>query len=242
MAKPKELIESVRIAYLSWQHVCAIIGAATNLRDKLLARLLSRTGCRISEVLAISVSDIDLALGTLTISHLKRRIKLKCPKCSSRLSGNHIFCPGCGQKVSKAIREQLELHRRRVIPIDAETIKLLQEYINRGGPVNRGGRMLLFGINRHRAYQIINELAGRAGIPELINPETGRVHHVGPHSFRVAFTVRWIQADDSPESLKALQEHLGHQSFATTMKYRKIGFEERRQYYDKIQWDKADGS
>ena len=238
----QQQIDAGKIAYLSWEHICAIIEAATNMRDKLLMWLLSRAGCRISEALAIFIDDINLVLGTITIVHLKRRLKLACPKCKARLSATHTFCPGCGGKVGRAIKEKLEQHRRRVIPIDQETLELLREYIKRGGPVNRNGRLLLFGINRHRAYQIISKCAEIAGIPKLINPETGKVHNVGPHSFRVAFTVRWIQSDDSPESLRALQEHLGHQSFATTMRYRKIGFEERRTYYDKIQWRKPDGS
>ena len=40
---------------------------ATNLRDRLLIRLLRRLGCRISEALGLRVEDIDFDQGTVTI-------------------------------------------------------------------------------------------------------------------------------------------------------------------------------
>jgi len=229
------------LVYLTFEHIDAIIEAAINLRDRLLMWLLSRTGCRVSEALDIAVENIDLALGIIVIKHLKQRIKLTCPKCNVRIGQNNKFCPGCGNKISDATKIKLEQRHRRILPVDPETLSLLNEYIQRGGPVNRNGRLLLFDINRHRVWQIITECAQKANLPRLINPDTGKIHKVGPHSFRVAFTIRWIQADDSPESLKALQEHLGHQSFTTTMRYRKMGFEERRKYYDKIKWENDNG-
>ena len=53
--------------------------ADTCLRDRLLIRLLFRLGCRVSEVLAIKVSDINFTDGTVTVLHLKMRIRLLCP-------------------------------------------------------------------------------------------------------------------------------------------------------------------
>jgi hypothetical protein len=44
--------------------------------------------------------------------------------------------------------------------------------------VIQGGKRLIFGINRHRAWQIIKECAEKAGLPKLVNPETGRVHNL----------------------------------------------------------------
>jgi integrase/recombinase XerD len=44
---------------------------ATNLRDRLLIRLLSHLGCRVSKALALTVQDIDLDRGRVTIEHLK---------------------------------------------------------------------------------------------------------------------------------------------------------------------------
>jgi len=88
----------------------------------------------------------------------------------------------------KLLKEQ-EHRRQRVLPIDNQTLGMLREYIERGGPVDKGGRKLIFGINRHRAWQIVRDCAEKAGLPKLINPETGRVHNVGPHKLRDAFSI-----------------------------------------------------
>lgn len=78
-------------AYLEIHEVEQLESAAKYLRDKLLIMLLFRLGCRISEVLALKVSDIDFAQGTVTIEHLKSRVKLSCPQCGTRLGKSHIF-------------------------------------------------------------------------------------------------------------------------------------------------------
>jgi integrase/recombinase XerD len=131
-----------------------------------------------------------------------------------------------------------EEHRRqRVLPIDKVTLELLKEYVERGGPVVKDGKRFLFGINRHRAWQVITECAERAGLPKLVNPETGRAHNVSPHKLRDAFAVNAVKQDDSGDGLRLLQEHLGHQSFNTTAKYRKVAGEELREWYNKL-WPK----
>lgn len=86
-------------AYLEIEATQQLEDAATNLRDRLLIRILRRLGCRVSEALALEVKDIDFKQGTVTIEHLKSRIKLTCPKCGARLGKIHSFCPKCGAKV-----------------------------------------------------------------------------------------------------------------------------------------------
>ena len=77
--------------------------AATNLRDRLLIRLLFHLGCRVSEALALAVEDIDFTRGTVTIIHLKRRLKLSCANCGARLGMSHSFCPKCGVRINEVI-------------------------------------------------------------------------------------------------------------------------------------------
>jgi integrase/recombinase XerD len=221
-------------AYLEPQEVEQLEQAAEYLRDKLLVRLLFRLGCRISEALGVGVSDIDLVQGVVTIEHLKTRIKLSCPHCQARLGRSHSFCPRCGAQVEEAVAQERDHRRMRTLPIDSETLAMLGDYVKRGGPVSCNGRQLLFGINRHRAWQIVKECADRAGLPRLINPETGRVHTVSPHRLRDAFAVNAVRKDDSGDGLRLLQEHLGHQSITTTMKYRKIAGEEHREWYQQL--------
>jgi integrase/recombinase XerD len=224
-------------AYLDIEETMQLDEAAQYWRDRLLIRLLARLGCRISEVLGIAVSDIDFAQGTVKIQHLKTRINMACPHCGARLGKSHSFCPKCGATVKDALVREQEHRRIRTLPLDTDTLEMLKDYIKRGGPIQRGEKRLLFGINRHRAWQIVKECAQRAGLPKLINPETGRLHNVSPHRLRDAFAVHAVKLDDSGDGLRMLQEHLGHASFNTTAKYRKVAGEELKNWYDKL-WSK----
>ncbi|AMU85980.1 tyrosine-type recombinase/integrase [Dehalococcoides mccartyi] len=221
-------------AYLEPDEVERLERAAEFLRDKLLIRLLWRLGCRVSEVLGITVNNIDFKHGTITIEHLKARIKLSCPKCGASLGKLHNFCPVCGLKVEKAVAQEKEHHRYRSLPVDKDTLDLLKEYIKRGGAVSRNGKRIVFSLTRHRAWQIIRECADKAGLPQLVNAESGKEHGVSPHKLRDAFAVHAVKLDDSGDGLRLLQEHLGHQSIVTTMKYRKVSGEEQKEWYDKL--------
>jgi len=212
--------------------------AATCVRDRLLIRLLFRLGCRISEALALTVQDIDFQQGTVTIQHLKARLKLACPHCNARLGKGHAFCPKCGARVEKALTQEQQHRRVRTLPIDGDTLDMLRDYIRRGGPNSRGGKMLIFGINRHRAWQVLRECAERVGLGELVNPETGKVHGVSPHRLRDSFAIHAMKLDDSGDGLRLLQEHLGHASFDTTARYRKVAGEEHREWYERL-WGKG---
>lgn len=88
-------------AYLELDEVARLEKSTTNLRDRLLIRLLFHLGCRVSEALAIGVEDIDLTSGTVTIQHLKTRMKLSCHHCDARLGRNHTYCPKCGARVEE---------------------------------------------------------------------------------------------------------------------------------------------
>jgi len=223
--------------YLEPEEISLLENEATNLRDRLLIHLLFRLGCRVSEALALTAEDVDFAQGAVTIEHLKARTRLSCPQCGTRLGRTHTFCPKCGIKVRQALFQEQQHRRVRTLPLDSETLEMLRDYIRRGGPVSRKGNMLIFGINRHRAWQVIRDCANKAGLGKLVNPETGRIHNVSPHRLRDAFAVHAIKLDDSGDGLRLLQEHLGHTSFDTTARYRKIAGEEHRQWYEKL-WRK----
>ena len=219
-------------AYLEIQEIEQLEQAAEYLRDKLLIRLLFHLGCRVSEALGIKTSDIDFKQGLVTIQHLKQRIKLTCPECNARLGKGHKFCPVCGEKVEKAIADEKEHRKFRTLPLDEDTLKMLKEYIGRGGANSKS--KLIFGLTRHRVWQIIRDCAERAQLPRLVNSETGKEHNVSPHRLRDAFAVHAVKLDDSGDGIRLLQEHLGHQSIVTTMRYRKVSGEEQREWYEKL--------
>ena len=229
-------------AYLEPDEVAMMEKVASNLRDKLLIRTLFHLGCRVTEALGLTVEDMDFSRVLLTIKHLKKRLKLSCSNCGARLGSAHLFCPKCGGKIEKSKAEEQQHRRQRVLPIDRDTLKILKEYIERGGPVVRNGKNLIFGVNRHRAWQIIKQCAEKAGLPKLVNPETGKVHNVSPHKLRDAFAVHAVKLNDSGDGLRLLQEHLGHASFNTTAKYRKVSGKEHQEWYQKLwQGDRKSG-
>ena len=78
-------------AYLDFEELHRLGEAATNFRDRLLIRLLSHTGCRISEAVALTVQDVDLEQGTITIQHLKARLNLTSCNCNTKLGRGHIL-------------------------------------------------------------------------------------------------------------------------------------------------------
>lgn len=233
--------ESGTKAYLEPDDIARLEKCATNVRDRLLIRLLFHLGCRVSEALGIAVGDIDLAKGLITIQHLKARLQLSCPSCHAQLGRSHSYCPKCGAKVQDAVAREKEHRRVRTLPIDPITLAMLRDYVSREGPVSKNRKQLVFGINRHRAWQVVRDCAERAGLAELVNPETGRTHGVSPHRLRDAFAVYAVKRDDSGDGLRLLQEQLGHTSFNTTARYRKVAGEELWEWYQKLWQENRNG-
>lgn len=226
--------------YLDPEEINDLEATGTNMRDRLLIRLLFHLGCRVSEVISITVDDINVDTGMITIQHLKTRLRLSCPACSTRLGRNHSFCPGCGLRMEKAIGEAKEHRKVRTLPLHKDSLQMLEDYIKRGGPVKKNNKLFIFGINRHRAWQIVRDCANRAGLPKLVNPESGKLRGVSPHRLRDSLATHAVKLDDSGDGLRLLQEHLGHASFNTTAKYRKVAGEEHKAWYEKL-WLKGEG-
>jgi integrase/recombinase XerD len=221
-------------AYLEPEDIERLENAAEFLRDKLLIRLLFHSGCRVSEALGLSIEDVDFSQGAVTIEHLKMRIKLSCPECDTRLGKAHKYCPVCGLKVEQAVSQEKEHRRYRKLPLDKETLALLRDFIRQGGISDKQGRKLIFGLSRHRAWQIVRDCAIKARLPRLVISESGKAHNVSPHRLRDAFAVHAVKLNDSGDGLRLLQEHMGHKNITTTMKYRKVSGEEQKEWYAKL--------
>jgi integrase/recombinase XerD len=198
-----------------------LVDAATNPRDKAFISTLEKTGLRISEVNQLEESDIDFWRGTLTIVHLKERVKLKCPNCGEVLGKRHVFCPGCGNKVDQAIREKVEQRRQRMIPVDRDTLRLLDEYLKWRLKFPYRGPMV-FPFTRQRGWQLVERIGRRAGIAGL-----------HPHSLRHLLATTWV---GKGLDVKKLQILLGHASIATTMEYVDSNFDQLKSEYEKL-WE-----
>jgi integrase/recombinase XerD len=205
--------------YMERKQVEKTIAAATNPRDKAFIAVLARTGIRISEAIQLKTNDIDFERGMLTIIHLKERLKLKCPSCGETLGKRHLFCPGCGNRVDKGLREKVEQRRQRVIPVDRETLRLLDEYVKWRRQFPYRGP-LVFPFTRQRGWQLVERVGRRAGIEGL-----------HPHSLRHLLATTWVAKG---LDVKKLQLLLGHASIATTMEYVDSSFEQLRSEYEKL--------
>lgn len=205
------------------------------LRDRLLIRLLFCLALRVSEALAIGVEDdLDLDASQVKVIRQKERLRLFCSFCGERMARRHRYCPGCGREVPEPVKRIQEAHRQRVLPLDPETVQLLREFIAKGGPVRKDGRLLLFGITPSRAFQVVQDAARRAGLGRLVNSESGKEHNVSPHRLRDAFAVHATAVDDSGRGMRLLQEFLGHSSFNTTARYIKLSGKQQKKWLEKL--------
>ena len=216
-----------QVTSIRLEEVERLIAVASNPRDRAFIALLARTGCRISEVIELKTSEIDFKREMLTIVHLKERTKLKCPHCGESLGKKHLFCPGCGNKVGEALREKIQKHRQRTIPIDSATLRLLDEYLQWRRQFPYRGP-LVFPFTRQRGWQLVEKLGRRVGIKGL-----------HPHSLRHLLATTWV---GKGLDVKKLQVLLGHASIATTMEYVDSNFEQLRSEYEKLWKSKEDGT
>lgn len=206
---------------LELEQVEKLITVVTNLRDKAFIALLARTGIRISEAIELKTSDINFQRGILTIVHLKEKSRLRCPHCGESLGKRHLFCPSCGNKVDKAIREKVEQRQQRMIPVDRNTLQLIDEYLQWRCKFPYRGP-LVFPFSRQRGWQLVEKLGRRAGIK--------RLH---PHSLRHLLATTWV---NKGLDIKKLQLLLGHASVSTTLGYVDRSLEQLRAEYEKL-WE-----
>jgi len=219
------MAQAIPTKHLESHQIEMLINSATNPRDKAFIALLARTGVRISEAIEVKISDIDSERGVLTIVHLKEKSRLKCPHCGESLGKRHLFCPSCGSKVDRAIREKVEQRRQRMIPVDHNTLRMIDEYLQWRREFPYRGP-LLFPFTRQRGWQLVEKLGRRAGIKGL-----------HPHSLRHLLATTWV---GKGLDVKRLQVLLGHASIATTMEYVDANFEQLRSEYEKLWGTKED--
>lgn len=92
--------------YLSLKEIDSIIALIPYTRDKLILRILSRTGIRVSELLQIKVEDVDFEDEVISIVHLKKRVEdgsvnyrlIAIDPETLEFIGNYIKAMGLGPK------------------------------------------------------------------------------------------------------------------------------------------------
>ena len=205
--------------YLTSKEIQQMIDQALYLRNKVILSFYSDTGARCSELLKLKMENLDLENQVVVIPHLKRGIKKKCPGCGRSAGRNTKFCSKCGNDLALISAEGIE-ERSRLINIGPETTEFLKQYVEGLKPTDN-----IINLSRQQVYNIVRAAAFSIGIKgrAILNPETGKKHFVHPHGFRDSLAAAWLSyAGSDANKQKALQEHLGHRSFETTMRYNKL--------------------
>ena len=190
-------------AYLEAPEVERLIAAATKLRDKLLVRIPWRTGIRVSELIGIKIPDIDFESRAILIKIQKQRK-----------------------------RDGKTIERRRLVPVDQDTLDMIREYLEWRKQFPYKGD-LLFPITRQRVNQIYWKLGRRAGIKEIGDPTISRHRKLHPHVLRHSFAIHCVKRG---MSIERLQKILGHQSPTTTSVYLQYSVADLHEDYDRV-WE-----
>jgi len=189
--------------YLDPEQVGRLMAAASNPRDALLVLVPFHTGIRVTELINIRKQDIDFE---------NRAIAIKV------------------QKMRKKDGQAFE--RKRVVPIDRNTLQMIQDYLTWRKQFSYKGD-LLFPITRQRVDQIFWKLGRRAGIKDIGDPAFSKHRKFHPHLLRHSFAIRCVKKG---MTIERLQKILGHQSVNTTMTYLQFSLSDLHEDYDKI-WE-----
>lgn len=193
-------------AFLKPEQIESMIESCDNLRDRVLIRLLWRTGMRISElvkpgkdrspVLGLRVSNIIWDERALIIRHAKRKD-----------------------------------NPPRRINIDPETLAMVREYLE-GRPERSE---FVIPITRQMSYLVVRQAAERIGITEVGDPLVSKRRHPHPHHLRHSLAIHSVKVTKGRyDDLIRLQRHLGHASLSTTADYVQFSDEEQSDWYRKL--------
>jgi len=189
--------------YLEPEQVERVLATATSPRDALLVRIPWRTGIRVSELIGIRVQDIDFEGRAILIKIQKQRK-----------------------------RDGKTVERRRLVPIDRDTLGMVREYLKWREQFPYKGD-LLFPISRQRVDQVYWKLGRRAGIKEIGDPAVSKHRKLHPHVLRHSFAIHCVKHG---MSIERLQKILGHSSPTTTSVYLQYSLKDLHESYDEV-WE-----
>jgi site-specific recombinase XerD len=196
-----------------------LIAAASTHRDEAFLSVLGKGGLPITEAVQLRVPNIDFKRESLSINNLRKQIRVRCPNCGEKSAQKYNFCPTCGNKMTKALREKKEQRYQRVIPIDCNTLGSIKRYLEWRRRFPYQGE-LLFPFSRQRGWQLVERLGRRIGLKGL-----------HPESLRHLLAARWINRGLNINMLRFL---MGYADTATKVSL--FSFDQLRAEYLKL-WE-----
>jgi len=185
---PAELLESPRInrsvpQVMTYEEVERLLQAIdlsepAGTRNRAMLETLYASGLRVSELINLRLSDYFPVEGFLRVAG----------------KGNKERLVPIGEEAMRFITDYLDTWRRHLPSIHRKDSDILF--------LNRRGRRL----TRIYVYQLVKDMAIRAGLSPLISP----------HTFRHSFATHLLEGG---ADIKAVQDMLGHASILTTEIY-----------------------
>jgi integrase/recombinase XerC len=178
------------------------------LRDRAVLESLYSTGCRISELVALNLSDVALKNRTSTVMGKGRKER-------------NVFL---GDAAVQALREYMSLRRFHAKVQEPEAVRAETAPQAAPGTVRGDAVRALF----------INQRCGRItdrGVRFILSEYLARANlgkRVTPHTFRHSFATHLL---DRGADIRAVQELLGHASLSTTQVYTHVGLEKLKKVY-----------
>lgn len=166
------------------------------LRDRALLEFLYSTGVRISELIAVRLTECDWESQTVRLVPALHEVRKR------------------GTKRTEALRVGPKGDKARIVPIGKRAIDITREYIEneRLFLANAASKDALFlnfrgrPLSRMGAWKIVHRHVEVAGIEKAVTP----------HTFRHTFATHLL---DGGADLRVVQEMLGHADITTTQIY-----------------------
>jgi integrase/recombinase XerD len=194
--------------YITRAQVAELVVACRNDRDRLFVRIGFETGGRVSELLGITRSDVDLSNRQIRLRTLKRRRdkRRRSEEVFRWIPVSHSLC---------ADLAAYYLEKKTVVEAQALDLEFFRRHDR------------LFPFTRQAAFKLIRAAARRAHLVA----RGGR--DVSPHILRHSFAMNCLTQG---VPINVVKEMLGHSSIINTMIYLKTDPAEAREFLSKVQF------
>jgi tyrosine recombinase XerC len=203
--------EMARLIEMPSHDACPDREAFWKLRDRAVLETLYSTGCRISELVSLDVSDVDLKNSTARVlgkGARERYVFLGAAAVESLSSYMTLRVAHARQPAARNSTDTRGGRPPNAAHNSAEYSGSRPLFINR-----RGGRITDRGVRF-----VLSEYLSRANLGKRVTP----------HTFRHSFATHLL---DRGADIRAVQELLGHASLSTTQVYTHVGVEKLRKVY-----------
>ena len=200
--------EMARLVEMPSREPCADGEEFWKLRDRAVLETLYSTGCRISELVSLDLTDVDLKNRTATVMGKGSKER-------------NLFLGDAAVQALRSYMSRRHLHARRSASAP--------EHAAAGMSPSVAGRM-----SPSVTALFINQRGGRItdrGVRFILGEYLSRAHlgkRVTPHTFRHSFATHLLERG---ADIRAVQELLGHASLSTTQVYTHVGVERLRTVY-----------